>query len=1066
MTATSPENANVRPAGWAKRIARGLWRCSRTAAVVLVLSGSVLGLFLNKVGLPEFVKARVVAQARAKGLEVQFSRLRLRWYRGIVAESLQIRGTNAPGGLELFVEEAECPLSPAALASLQLRMNSLHLRGGRLIWPLAATNEPRRTFVLNGLNGDLSFQSDGRWELHSMRANFHGVKAELNGSLANAMMVRDWKTPRRGVPSADAADDLLSRIELLMSRLKLSGDPELRLKFSGDGKDRSSLTASLYCSLPELASGPAAATNLVLFAQLISSSRSNHTPSVTIKASAGPLLTSWGQAQSARIEMELTPPPFQPGNGFVFPLGRPGILGSRGAPPFAAHATLSVELIEAETRWGQAERFSFTTQSDVNTNQSALAQTRFTANGERIRSRWGRARSAQLTAAATHPLTNWAPARIASELRLDEAQTDWGDAQLAELRAHVDLPPPERIRLFQTNLAWPERLGGLPIEAAAAFTNLHSPQIDVTGASFAVETHWPQVRLASSCTIAAGQFQLDGSLTPATREFVFAATSSVDPHSVAGLLSTNSQKWLSNCSFQSPPRLAAQGRMVLPAWTNRQPDWTREALPSITMAGRFDAAAGNYRGVTFTSAQSPFTLTNLLWRAPALKIVRPEGAIEADYTSNPLSLDFHSRLRSQIDAQVAKAFFQEPPVLQVFDFFRFTSPPDIQAEIWGRWGDLDRLGGSAVVIVTNFSFRGEAVKNVRAQVQYTNKVLLFTDSQVSREGGETGGASLIALDLGRQKLFFTNGFSTLNPYVVARAIGKTAIAAIESYQYDKPPSARVNGVLDLKRKRYEEDMHFEITGNRFHWQKFQMEQLMGRVDWVGQTLALTNVVGSLKKGRLDGNAHFDFTVPKAAEFTFKAGFDKADLREVTTPFIERSNKLEGLLTGELVITQANTGDFKTWQGHGRLNLHDGLVWDIPMFGLFSPVLNGFLPGLGNSRANEADATFIVTNGVFFSKDTEIHATMMRMLFKGSVGINRRVDARVEAELLRDVPAVGLLISKVFWPVTKLFEYKVTGTLLDPKAEPLYVLPKILLMPFHPFKTLKGIFVPEDPKGSQ
>ena len=29
-----------------------------------------------------------------------------------------------------------------------------------------------------------------------------------------------------------------------------------------------------------------------------------------------------------------------------------------------------------------------------------------------------------------------------------------------------------------------------------------------------------------------------------------------------------------------------------------------------------------------------------------------------------------------------------------------------------------------------------------------------------------------------------------------------------------------------------------------------------------------------------------------------------------------------------------------------------------------------------------------------------------------------------------VPAVGLIISKVFWPVTKLFEYKVTGTLLD------------------------------------
>jgi hypothetical protein len=51
---------------------------------------------------------------------------------------------------------------------------------------------------------------------------------------------------------------------------------------------------------------------------------------------------------------------------------------------------------------------------------------------------------------------------------------------------------------------------------------------------------------------------------------------------------------------------------------------------------------------------------------------------------------------------------------------------------------------------------------------------------------------------------------------------------------------------------------------------------------------------------------------------------------------------------------------------------------------------------------------------------------------------------------------------VLWPVTKLFEYRITGTLGDPKTEPLYVLPKILLMPFHPIKTLKDL-IPDEPK---
>ena len=73
-----------------------------------------------------------------------------------------------------------------------------------------------------------------------------------------------------------------------------------------------------------------------------------------------------------------------------------------------------------------------------------------------------------------------------------------------------------------------------------------------------------------------------------------------------------------------------------------------------------------------------------------------------------------------------------------------------------------------------------------------------------------------------------------------------------------------------------------------------------------------------------------------------------------------------------------------------------------------------------------------------------------------------MNTRAEAELLRDVPAIGWLFSKVMWPITKLFEYRVTGTLGHPKTEPLYVASKVLLMPFHLFKTLKDLS-PEPPK---
>jgi hypothetical protein len=37
----------------------------------------------------------------------------------------------------------------------------------------------------------------------------------------------------------------------------------------------------------------------------------------------------------------------------------------------------------------------------------------------------------------------------------------------------------------------------------------------------------------------------------------------------------------------------------------------------------------------------------------------------------------------------------------------------------------------------------------------------------------------------------------------------------------------------------------------------------------------------------------------------------------------------------------------------------------------------------------------------------------------------------------------------------MFEYRVNGTLEEPKLEPLFILPKIVLMPFRPFRSLKG-----------
>ncbi len=182
---------------------------------------------------------------------------------------------------------------------------------------------------------------------------------------------------------------------------------------------------------------------------------------------------------------------------------------------------------------------------------------------------------------------------------------------------------------------------------------------------------------------------------------------------------------------------------------------------------------------------------------------------------------------------------------------------------------------------------------------------------------------------------------------------------------------------------------------------------------------------------------------------------RALMADVSSP----TNSLEGTLAGQLVVTNASTENLESWRGFGEASLTNGLLWNVPIIKIVSPVLNKFSPGLGNSRATEADGKFWIANGVMTTSSLEIRSTMTRLTYVGTIDLQENVDAHVTAHLLRDTWMVGPLVSTALWPVSKIFEYHITGQLQNPKSEPIYVLPKLLLMPLHPIRTLENLFAP-------
>ena len=66
----------------------------------------------------------------------------------------------------------------------------------------------------------------------------------------------------------------------------------------------------------------------------------------------------------------------------------------------------------------------------------------------------------------------------------------------------------------------------------------------------------------------------------------------------------------------------------------------------------------------------------------------------------------------------------------------------------------------------------------------------------------------------------------------------------------------------------EADLHFEIDGGPFEWRKFKVPHITGKVDWVGQHLALSDIRASFYQGICVGRAGFDFIKGNGANFHF------------------------------------------------------------------------------------------------------------------------------------------------------------------------------------------------------
>lgn len=976
---------------------RVYFRRFRIAILGSLLLWVLAVIYLSRSGLPEFLQRPLLAELHARGVDLEFRRIRPRFYRGLVADEVRFGHAHTNGVVTFRAHSADLRLDWSALLHRKIVIDRIAIHDGQLDFNVSSSNGPMRNFTASDIAAGLRLLPDDRWVLDDFRARFIGAQFNVSGEIQHASAMRQWELFQQHTPApAGSLRERLQGFAAQLERISFGATPEFRLHFEGDGRDQQSFHARLTLQTPDAQTDWGRLTNALLSATLFPATGTS-LARVSADLRAQKTITPWAEVSGFNLHLEL---------------------GSETGVTNQLAARVQLRAVGVTTPYAQGTNLQF-------------------------RASWQQS------------LRDPIPVAGEVELRVDAPASSLVGASQLQFRGVLS-PNPKPVGT-RSEWSWWTNLAPYQLDWQAEVTGVRAEKGDAQRVAMSGRWLAPLLVISNLHTdLKDGPVDGAARLDVDSREATFQATAAFDAQQLRPFLRERSRAWLTKFSWGAqPPLVTGSGAVILPSWTNREPDWREEVLPTLRLAAEITATNGAYLGIPADWAHTHVTYTNLVWWLPDFRAASGTGRLAMEHVADDRTRDYVFRIHSTLDPRLLRPLLTTN-AQRGLDFLGFTENPVVRGEVWGRWRMLERIGARGTVALTNFSFRGQSMDSLTAELNYTNRVLDIFNPEVFRQQTQTLRAAGVQVNFDQWRAYFTNGFSTAEPLVIARCIGPKTGAGFEPYLFHQPPVVHVEGFAPLQTPGVA-DLRFEVAGGPFSWWRFNVPQIHGKVRWRGDSLALTDMRVAFYEGQAEGNAEFNFASEAGTDFRFFMNVTNANLRQLMPDLFSHTNHLEGRVSGLISITNANSADPHSWFGWTDFTLREGLIWEMPIFGLFSDVVSSVTPGWGRSRMSEASGRLGLTNSVVHFDNVEMRSALLRLQFRGKVDLAGNVDAIAEAEPLRDTPLLGPLVRLTLKPMTKFLEYKVTGTLGQPKKEPLYLGARMLFMPFRPIQTLDELF---------
>jgi len=444
----------------------------------------------------------------------------------------------------------------------------------------------------------------------------------------------------------------------------------------------------------------------------------------------------------------------------------------------------------------------------------------------------------------------------------------------------------------------------------------------------------------------------------------------------------------------------------------------------LNVIGHAAAAQFAYKGVPFSDGSCEFSWDGERTLVRDVRVRHERGELRAEVLSAP------NDFRLDIDSTISPAVLQpwlSTELRQFLSEWQWSRPPSVRLNIRGAERDPEKWTGQGNISMEAARFRGVTMDSASADVRFGDGAISYDNLRVTRAGGVgTGG---FTYDYKNHEVRIANIKTSLRPAEAIMWVDPKLLKTVVPYKFRQAPNLVTDGVYQFRGgKKTRLEIKVDAPGGLdyvFLGKPLPFDHTTARLLFTNDRLQIVDLKAGLFSGTVRGTA--DISLAKE-EPGYRA---KVSIAGVNFP------RLTDLYYGYKTATGALSGTYdftgvggnpRLMQGHGKIEVTDGNVFAIPVFGPLSGILESIISGTGYSIAHSASATFTIKDGIIHTEDFDASGRLFRLLGHGDIHF-------LDDKLDFDVRIGGKGPSVLLTPVYKLFEYVGEGSLKHPDWHP-------------------------------